>query len=84
MLGHALVCEIKLMCLCQYTSGVVHKLSSNFIESKKVRQFIIEKFKGGSVEKRFIKKPHSTANLNFLFLSLFVYLLKNCSPLFFK
>jgi hypothetical protein len=32
--------------------------------------------KGGSVEERLYKKLQSTANLNFLFLSLFVYLLK--------
>jgi hypothetical protein len=40
--------------------------------------------KGGSVEERLYKKLHSTANLNFLFLSLFVYLLKNCSSQFFS
>ena len=32
----------------------------------------------------FIKKLQSTANLNFLFLSVFVYLLKNCSSQFFS
>ena len=36
------------------------------------------------MEEQFIKKLHSTANLNFLFLSLFVYLLKNCSSQFFS
>jgi hypothetical protein len=40
--------------------------------------------KGGSVEERLYKKLHSTANLNFLVLSLFVYLLKNCSSQFFS
>ena len=39
--------------------------------------------KGGIVEERFYKKLHSTANLIF-FLSLFVYLLKNCSSQFFS
>ena len=42
------------------------------------------KSKGGSVEEQLYKKLHSTANLNFLFLSLFVYLLKNCSSQFFS
>jgi hypothetical protein len=32
----------------------------------------------------FIKKLRSTENLNFLFLSLFVYLLKNCYSQFFS
>jgi hypothetical protein len=41
--------------------------------------------KGGSVEERLNeKKPHSTANLNFLFLSLFVYLLKKSSSQIFS
>ena len=40
--------------------------------------------KGGSVEEQLYKKLHSTANLNFLVLSLFVYLLKNCSSQFFS
>ena len=40
--------------------------------------------KGGSVEERLYKKRHSTANLNFLILSLFVYLLKNYSSQFFS
>ena len=32
----------------------------------------------------FINKLHSTVNLNFVFLSLLVYLLKNCSSHFFS
>jgi hypothetical protein len=40
--------------------------------------------KGGSVAERLYKKLHSTANLNFCFLLLFVYLLKNCSSQFFS
>ena len=36
------------------------------------------------MEERLHKKLHSSGNLNFLFLSLFVYLLKNCSSQFFS
>ena len=38
--------------------------------------------KGGSVEERLYKKLHSIVNLKFLFISLFVHLLKNCSQCF--
>ena len=37
------------------------------------------RIKGGSVEEWLYKKLQHTANLNFLFLLLFVYLLKNYS-----
>jgi len=40
--------------------------------------------KMGQWKNGFVKTPHHTANLNFLFLSLFVYLLKNCSSQFFS
>ena len=42
-------------------------------------EFFKHSDKGGSVEERLYKRLHSTANFNFLFLSLFVHLLKNCS-----
>ena len=45
---------------------------------------LVSFLKGGSVEERLYKKVHSTANLNFLFLSLFFYLLKNCFSQFFS
>ena len=52
-------------------------IDKDFIFSKNLKN------KGGSVEDRLYEKPYSTANLNFLFLSLFVCLLKNCYSQFF-
>jgi hypothetical protein len=53
----------------------------------RVRNVFAQNFffvKGGSEEERLYKKLYSTANLNFIFLSIFVYLVKNSSSQFFS
>ena len=67
-------------CTCLHLWHVVWScdMSSSHQLNKHVRR------KDGSVEERLYKKLHYTANLNFLFLSLFVYLLKNCYSQFFS
>ena len=66
----------------QNSNGVSRKNAFEIywpIEVKYHRTFFVKvaQWKNG-----FLKKPRHTANLNFLFLSLFVYLWKNCSSQF--